>query len=952
MKVVRFGQLLLVALLAVGLNVAAAAEHWAYVAPTRPALPSAAQNEWTTSAIDRFILARLEREGLKPKAEANRATLLRRVTLVLTGLPPTPEEHDAFLADQSPDAYERVVDRLLASPRYGEHMAVAWLDLARYADTHGYHSDSERTMWRWRDWVIDALNKGMPYDQFSIEQLAGDLLPNPTLEQRIATGFHRNHMLNDENGAIPEEFLSEYIVDRVSTTGAVWLGQTFACARCHDHKYDPLTQREFFQLYAFFNVVPENGLGGKTGNSPPTMAAPTREQQRQLTALAAEIGRLERQLAQREKQADRDFAAWEAKALVGAKSFARPPADAVIHLPLDETSGDTAHDVAHQRPPGRVKGNPTWAGGKLGGSLLCDGTTYVEIPTTPKWDRSDDFSIAAWIFPTTSDTMTIAGSVDEPQARRGYELGLAQGKLFLRLTHVAEKNEVHVTTNTPLKRGWHSVAAVYDGSGAAAGVTLYVDGVVQQLATLQDSLSGHILGDQPLIAGRGDSVAFFRGLLDDVQLFDRALSAAEAKALAGGDPIQEILATSRRGRTAEQQATLRKHYLENHDPIYRRTLNQLRTQQLARETVSRAIPTTMVMEEMPTPRPTFVLKNGLYDQPGDQVAAATPAYLPAMPNQPRNRLALAKWLFDPQQPLTSRVAANRAWQSMFRAGLVRTPDDFGLRGEPPSHPELLDWLACEHALDWDTKRLHRLIVTSATFRQSSRVEPRDLAIDPENRLLARGPRYRLPAEVVRDQSLAAAGLLDLRLGGPSVKPYQPAELWRELAYDPNDYSAQVFVQSHGADLYRRSLYTFWKRAAPPPNLATLDAPDRETCTATRSRSSTLLQALVLLNDTTFVEAARRLAERVLTEPRQNDESRLQVMVKRLLGRHATSAETAVLLRQLETERSAFGRDKQSAEELLSVGELPPSASIEPLELAAWTMIASALLNLDETVSLR
>jgi hypothetical protein len=933
------------------------AEHWAYVAPQRPAVPNVRDRTWPRSAIDAFVLARLEQQGLGPSPAADARTLIRRATLAITGLPPTPEEVEGFLADRSPDDYDRVVDRLLASPRYGERMAADWLDLARYADTHGYHSDSQRTMWRWRDWVIDALNAGMPYDQFTIEQLAGDLLPGATLDQRVATGFHRNHMLNDENGAIPEEFLSEYLVDRVATTGAVWLGQTFACARCHNHKYDLLTQRDFYRLYAFFNSVPENGLGGRTGNSPPTIVAPTRLAQAELAGLAGQIASQEKRMAERAAQAGAAFDRWERQAAAQPQSLRRPPADAALHLKLNDKSELAGTGAL-------LKGNPNWATGKIGGALLCDGETYFEVPGIGKWERSEPFSLVAWVFPTTSDATPVVARLDEAQSRRGYELAIEHERLVFRITHATAANEIVVRSKQPLKqRKWQQVAATYDGSSKAAGVTLYLDGVRLEAQIERDALTGHIQGDQPLTIGRGDTLSFFRGLLDEVQLFARRLSADEVGVLAGGDPILDILRTPASDRTAEQQRSLRQHFLEQHDPEYRAAFELAGNARTRHKQILAAAPSSMVMQELPEPRETFVLVRGLYDQQGERVTAGTPAYLPPMAEAlPRNRLGLSRWLVDQANPLTARVAVDRAWLTLFGDGLVRTPEDWGTRGQKPTHPELLDWLAVEFSgqgtgdraprSGWDGKRLHRMLATSATFRQASRVTPDLVRRDPENRLWARGPRYRLPAEVVRDQALAAAGLLDARLGGPSVRPYQPAELWRELAYNPDEYSAQVFVPSRGADLFRRSVYTFWKRSVPPPNLSLLDAPDRESCTVARGRSNTPLAALVLLNDTTFIEAARKLAERVLGEGRQTDEQRIEWLLLVVLARKPTDREQTLLMTQLAAERAEFRSDPAAAKSLLAIGESPSNHGLDPVEHAAWTMLASLVLNLDETVSLR
>ena len=943
---------------------------WSFVPPQRPELPElpAELRRWPRTPIDSFIARRLIDERLAPSPQADRLTLLRRLSFDLTGIGPTPDEIERFAADGRPDALERQVDRLLASPRYGERMAADWLDAARYADTHGYHSDSQRDMWRWRDWVTGAFNANMPYDQFTIEQLAGDLLPRPTLEQRIATGFNRNHMLNDENGAIPEEYLCEYVSDRVTTTATVWLGLTVGCARCHDHKHDPISQRDFYQLYAFFHNVPENGLGGRSGNAPPLVVAPTRLAQESLDELAAKIELLERRLAARSVDADADQAAWESQAAAKTGALNRPPQDAAVHVSLDETGP-------------QFKGNPSLAPGKLGQALLCDGETFAELPRHSfqaggGWERTDPLSISLWVFATTGDTGALVSSVDETLAGRGIDLSLAEEKVVFRLTHAPGNDELLARTKQKLPRSrWRHVAATYDGSGRAAGVTIYVEGQRQELEIVHDTLASHVGTDQPIRIGRGDSETFFRGMLDDVQLFSRAIAAAEVALLAGGNPIQELLAIGPDQRTLKEKEAIRRYYLEHHDETYRRLNEELALQRRKQKDLLQAAPTVMVMQELPQPRDTFILERGLYDLPGEKVAANTPAALPPLPKDaPHNRLGLAKWLVDPQHPLTGRVTANRLWQSFFGTGLVKTADDFGRHGAVPSHGELLDWLAVEfvspkskvqspksenddhhspltthHSLAWDVKKLIRRIITSATYRQSSRVTPQLLARDEDNRLLARGPRLRLSAEAIRDQALSAAGLLDQRIGGPSVRPYQPADLWKELAYDPLEYTAQTYVPSQGADLYRRSLYTFRKRTVPPPDLALLDATDREVCAVSPVRTNTPLQALVLLNDPTYVEAARHIAERALTHSSRQDE-RLRHLFLLVLARPPRGKETDLLLSQLAAEQKAFADHPDGARDLLSVGDSAADASLDPAELAAWTTIASVVLNLDEAIT--
>ena len=655
------------------------APWWSFVSPQRPR-PVAwkESSNWSRNPLDVFVFFRLREEGLQPSAEAEKSTLIRRVTLDLTGLPPTLREVDDFLADNSPVAYDRLVDRLLCSPRYGEQMAVAWLDAARYADTNGFEVDNGRDMWLWRDWVIHAFNQNMYFDQFTVEQLAGDLLPEATLDQKIATGFNRNHRINHEGGIIPEEFRVEYVVDRLDTTATIWMGLTVACARCHDHKYDPISQREFYELFAFFNNVPEKGKDGGNGNAMP-LVTPVVEVQQQLD-------QIDRQLA-----------------------------------------------VARTE------------------------------------------------------------------------------------------------------------------SGAA----------------------------------RADTI----------------------KAL-----FQQ------------------------------------------KEELVKDVSTTMVMQEMDQPRGTFVLTRGEYEQIGEPVSPDVPRSLPSWPSGlPRNRLGLAKWLMDPSHPLTARVTMNRFWQHFFGTGLVPTAEDFGTQGQLPSHPLLLDCLAKDFQRgDWNVKRMLKVIVSSATYRQLSTVSPQLLARDPNNRLLARGPRVRLPAETIRDQALAISGLLVQRIGGPSVKPYQPPGLWQEVAYG-GSYTAQKYEQDRGANLYRRSLYTFWKRAVPPPSLATFDAPSREICTVSRSRTNTPLQALVLLNDPTYVEASRVLAQHVLSAGGETPTDRIRFAFRCATSRVPGHDELTILVKGLTRHLEQFAADPDGARKLVTVGETPVDDRLNVVELAAYNTISSLLLNLDECI---
>ncbi len=757
-------------------------EHWSLIPPATPKLPKVQKASWPKNSIDHFILARLEQEGLQPSPSADKATLLRRITLDLIGLPPTPQELSAFLADRSPRAYEKAVDRLLESPHYGERMALDWLDAARFADTHGYHIDSGRDLTRWRKWVIDSFNQNKPFDQFTIEQLAGDLLPNATVDQKIASGFNRNHMINFEGGAIPEEYHAAYLIDRVNTTTTVWLGLTVACAQCHDHKYDPITQKDYYQLFAFFNNVPENGLDGNHGNAEPMLRFPTPDQAEAQARLNSEITNTEAQV----KQLEAD-------------------------LPVAQTA----------------------------------------------WEQDLEGSFAPPAFASAS-------------------FGLGQRSLSQLLE-----------------------------------APLYQVRICDLVFTAQE----------------------------------RASQAEDSRLAVLGIPATQ--------RIKEQAEALSNYFRERQYPKLAKARETRDSVRKALEKLEKTIDSTMVMREMETPRETFLLLRGQYDKPGERVTADVPASLPQLPaGAPKNRLGLAQWLVSPSHPLTARVIVNRYWQMYFGTGLVKTAEDFGSQGEWPSHPELLDWLAREFiSSGWNIKHMQKLIVMSATYRQSSVTTPALTAKDPENRLLARGPRFRLPAEVIRDQALAISGLLNPEIGGKSVSPYQPPGIWEELASreDGKNWTAQTYTQSHGPDLYRRTMYTFWKRTSPPPTLSTFDAPDRESCTVRRARTDTPLQALVLLNDPTYIEAARKLGERLLTEAK-SQKQRISLAYRLAMARAPKPEELKVLQRLHEQQLAAYQADKAAALQLLSVGESPRNERLDTAELAAWTMVASAVLNLDETIS--
>jgi hypothetical protein len=943
-------------------------KHWSFLPPRMPDPPDVSDPKWPKNSIDNFVMARLDREGLKPAAEADRRTLIRRVTLDLTGLPPTPAEIAAFVNDSSPNAYRKVVDRLLASPRYGERMAMRWLDAARYADTNGYQTDGERYMWRWRDWVIDAFNRNLSFDRFTVEQIAGDLLPRASRPQIIATGFNRNHRGNGEGGIIPEEYAVEYVVDRVETTSAAFLGLTLGCARCHNHKYDPFTQKEFYQLFAYFNNVPERGQAFKYGNSPPVIAAPTPDQEARLAALEHDLSAAESRLSKLEPAIAKAQRAWEeslehAPAVDWARSR-----DIAVDLPLaGDLRGQILHDppktakykdlmengpVLTQAPPPAVI-EPVWKDGaaefgvgRTGGApaAMFDGKRYVDVGNVANFGFYDSFTLSAWIYPTSGTGAIVSRAQDETEgAGIGLYLkdGHLQGDLVLRWLDDGARVESESTV--PLNH-WSHVALTYDGTRMASGVRIYLDGKNLPLKVHLDDLNQSFEAKQPLRIGAGLGPANrFHGNIAKVWIYRAPLTADDIAMLAVPGTLTDIARTVPKKRSAAEAAKLRRCFVEKyalaemHDADARALDLRLERQRLAA-----SFPTVMIMKEDAAPHETHLLIRGAYDRPGEKVTPGVPAALPSLrPDAPNNRLGLARWMVDPSNPLVARVAVNRYWQMYFGTGLVKTVEDFGSQGEWPSNPELLDWLATEFVrTGWDVKAMQKTIVTSATYRQSSRVTPELLRKDPENRLLARGPRVRLAAEEVRDQALAISGLLVEKVGGPSVKPYQPPGLWKELT-GGEDYHPDT-----GEGLHRRSLYTFWKRTAPPPMMMNFDAAGRETCVVREVRTDTPLQALNLMNDLEFVEAARGLAQRMAREGGATPEARIAYAFELATARAPKAREAEILRSSFQYYRDAFQSDPASVGKYLS----GPAADEKATDLAAYTTVAGIILNLDAVVT--
>ncbi len=948
-------------------------KHWAFLPPQRPAIPKTNSQRkladdlaqaWSRNPIDAFVLARLEAEGLTPTPEADPITLIRRMSLDLTGLPPTPGEVDAFVkeyASAKPQAaVEALADRLLASPRYGERMAQRWLDGARYADTNGYQTDGERTMWRWRDWVIEAFNDNMPFDRFTIEQIAGDMLPKATLEQKIATGFNRNHRGNSEGGVIPEEYAVEYVVDRVDTTSTVWLGLTAGCARCHDHKYDPISQKEFYQLFAYFNNVPERGKAIKYGNSPPYIKSPTREQAKRLQELTAMAAAKAKHFQDFQGELAKTQAAWEMTPRgldIIDWSYQR---GLKTYLPLTLGYLDDPKTNRLIMPPGP---NPQGLTAKI-----FDGERFVDAGDVGAFSFFDKFTVAAWIYPDPKRGGTIVSRMVDTDRADGYSLVLENGKLHVHLVKRWLDDAIRVeTVETVTPDRWHHVAFSYDGSRVAAGVQIYLDGKLARLKVNLDDLNQSFKTSEPFRVGAGGGKdKRFVGSIAHVRIYDDVLASADAAALANADPIDRIVFIPAPKRSPAQAHKLRSYFLDEKAPVHiRRAYQEMLAARDALVRFDDSLPTTMVMEEMPTPRPTHLLLRGEYDKKGIRVFPAVPTALPALPKDaPNNRLGLAQWLVSKDNPLTARVAVNRYWQMLFGAGIVRSVEDFGAQGDWPSHPELLDWLAVEfmnptsperklgvgatpglapEASRWDTKRLLKLIVTSAAYRHSSRVTPALLQKDPDNRLLARGPRFRLAADVIRDQALFASGLLVEKLGGPSVRPYQPGGLAKELT------GTEDYEQDHGDKLYRRGLYTFWKRTIAPPAMMNFDAANRETCVVRETRTNTPLQALNLMNDVTFVEAARVLAERVL-KAEKAPEARLALAWRLAAARSPSPPELAILRNALEHHHARYRADRAAALNLVSTGERSPDQKLDIAEHAAYAAVCNMILNLDEVIT--
>ncbi|MCG8585342.1 MAG: DUF1553 domain-containing protein, partial [Pirellulales bacterium] len=889
-----------------------------------------------------------------PSSEAAKHILIRRVTFDLTGLPPTPEEVSAFLADTSPNAYEKLVDRLLASKHYGEHMARYWLDAARYGDTHGLHLDNYREMWAYRDWVIRAFNGNKRFDTFAIEQLAGDLLPNPTLDQQIATGFIRCHVTTNEGGVITEEVYVNNVIDRVTTTGTVFMGLTMECTRCHNHKYDPLTMKDFYQSFAFFNSINGPARDGNKKDHAPVVKVPLPGVMEQLDALNTELADIRKKLERRRAETDAEFVAWLSKQPRDAGAVAEPEG-LIAHYTLDGPTDAPIKSIAGDVKPGKAVSGPVQSEGVFGGAYKFNGTSYCDLGDVANFERTDKFSYGAWIKIVTPQPQggAVLARMNDGNGHRGWDLFIQGDKVAAHLIHKWNSDALKVATKSSLTAGkWHHVFVTYDGSSKPQGLRIYIDGKPQETIVEANSLKSTTRSGTELRIGRRNPGAGYKdGLIDDVRIYGRELAATEIAQLAGSNPIGAILVIDPDKRTPDQVEILRTHYLATADAGAKELRTQIaKLEKQVAEINKKGKATTLVFKELPKPKPAFMLDRGEYDKKGEKVERSTPAILPPMDaDLPRNRLGYAKWLLTPEHPLTARVTINRMWQQFFGTGIVKTSEDFGSQGEVPTHPELLDWLAVEfRESGWDMKHMAKQIVMSATYRQSSRSNPKLNKLDPENRLLARGPRFRLDAEMLRDQALAVSGLLVPKMYGPGVKPPQPGGLWYAVGYSGSN--TVRFKKDVGPDkVYRRSLYTFFKRTAPPPQMSILDAPSREACSVRRERTNTPLAALMLLNDPQYVEAARVLAESTV-KVQGDDTARIAAMFKRATARKPSTPEMSELLDSHKQHVEHYAGKAPAAKQLIAVGESKPDASLDPSQLAAWTMTANLILNLDEVLN--
>ena len=927
-------------------------EHWSFIKPTRPEVPETKKTDWAKNPIDSFILEKIEQNGLQPNSVENPRRLYRRLSYDLTGLPPQPEEIDAFEKDFAADADKAIsdaADRMMASDIGAEHFARHWLDAARYADTHGIHIDNYRAIWPYRDWVINAFKANMPWDQFTIEQFGGDLLPNPTLDQKVATGFQRCIPTTGEGGAIPEEYDAIYANDRVSTMSALWLGLTTQCAACHDHKFDPVSTKEFYQLTAFFRNTPMKALDGNNAEHPPNIFVPPVAERVRYQELESLIASEKSELEKRQKNADQDFTAWASS---GVKlQHTNQDQSIVVDLPLNEASGAITGSVKGQPYSNTT---PVQRREAPKGQALLVNTQTLEIDYVANFERKQSFTYSVMIYTEGAPTGAVFAHMDENKHFRGWDLWLDNGVPAVHVVdYWPDRGSKFVSKQSLTPGKWQHLAVTFDGTKSAARtVTIFLDGKRVNSIAVGKRVGENIQVHVPLTIGKRTNGAPIQGTtaIQDLKIFNRVVKDDEIAVLSSGQSVPDILARPADQRSASETQFLKKYYLDFQDEPSNRMRNTIATLEKELAGIKSRGSICLIMEEKPEKPTAYVLERGSYsNKVGDPLDVGVPAVMPPMSEEmPKNRLGLGQWLVSEDHPLTSRVTMNRLWGYIFANGIVETVEDFGIMGGRPSHPKLLDWLASEFiSSKWNYRHMAKLMVTSATYRQAANANPELMQKDPANKWLARAPRIRLEAEALRDTLLLQSGLLAKKIGGPSVKPYQPEGIWEAVAMHQSN--TRFYKQDAGDALYRRSMYTFWKRTAPPPAMEILNAPSREVFCVRRERTNTPLQAFVTLNDPQFVEASRQLAAKTIAQT-TNDDQRVQFIASRLLGRQLANEEVATVLETLKQSRDYYTSNAADATALVSIGETKPDAALPPVELAAWTLVANQVFNFDESLT--
>ena len=939
--------------------------HWSFIKPEKQNIPKP-KNGKAENEIDNFVLAKLEAEGLSPAEQADKERLIRRASLDLTGLPPTIEEIDAFLADDSPNAYEKVVDRLLDSEAYGERMALEWMDVARYADSHGMHADGARLMWPWRDWVIDAFNENMPYDEFVTWQIAGDMMPNATDEQKLATAFNRNHAMTAEGGAVDEEFRLKYVFDRANTTATAFLGLTMECAQCHDHKFDPISQKDYYALSAFYNNVKELGMTGDDGNYGPMLMLPSEQEKHMIDSLDAVKEELltSAEKLKKDKTGLLDFIS----SLPDEKTVNLPKP--IGYYPIEKIAQNKDRKYIDNNTKTSISSEPQLVEGIKGKAIhFDDGYETLNLEEVGALELEEEYTIVIWVKPDIKNKIqTFIGTAGaKNDFWRGWEFYLdSANHPAVKIIHSLPHNLVHLKSETSISVGeWTQLAFTYDGTADAKGVNIFVNGEKVETNTLYNRLyksirtvrSGdHKIVNKPVRIGKAyraftGEFGIYKGAVDEIRIFKNLLTEAEITHLYESTLNHNLTPI----KTLPEQMQ-HEYYLAKNSDTYRDLMSQVQEVVKKRREIIEPIPEVMVMEEMDKTRDMHVLDRGMYDAPKEKVLPDTPESVLKFPEDlPRNRIGLAKWLTSKENPLTARVTVNRYWQMIFGKGIVDTPHDFGLQGSLPTHPKLLDWLAINFMESgWDVKQLLKTMVMSATYRQKSTITPELKQKDPNNVLLARGPSGRLPAEVIRDNALAASGLLVNQIGGESVKPYQPEGLWIEKG----NFSHELlhYKPDKGDSLYRRSLYTFVRRTSPHPSMIAFDAPNRDVCTVKREKTNTPLQALVLLNDPQFVEAAKVMAVRVQKEVAgtvsERTAQQLTHAFRLATGRTPKDNEVEILQNMYSETLANFKKSPKKVNDLLAVGEYKIEREYKTPETAALSIVSSTLLNHDEVYTKR